>query len=258
MKTIVYQSYRTANVPTWIERCLSSVRDWARTQGHDYHFAGDEFLELAPAWYRQKAGMEICPVADLSRLIMADKLLSQGYDLVIWVDADILIFNPEGLRPQLRQGFAFTHELWTYVSDKGRPAVLQRVNNSVMLFAKQNVHLGFFVDACLQLAHTRKAVGKLDVGTDFLTKLRNILPFALLENVGMLSPPLMQDIAHGTSGFLQTYAQALRAAPVCANLCASLQDQSVDGFSTEAAIYDAVVEKLLSDKGECITRWQQR
>lgn len=258
MKTIVYQSYRTEKIPDWIARCLHSVRNWATAQGHDYHFSGDEFLALAPAWYRQKAGAEICPVTDLSRLLMADSLLSKGYELAIWVDADVLIFNPESFQPQLTQGFAFTHEIWTYVDAAGHPALSHRVNNSVMLFARQNVHLGFFVDACLQLAHSKAALGKLDVGTDFLSKLRNILPFPLLENVGMLSPPLLQDIAQGESRFLQSYGQALGSAPACANLCASLQGQTLDGFHSEAALYETVVEKLLGDKGACITRWQQR
>lgn len=258
MKTIVYQSYRTENIPAWIERCLHSVRNWARDTGADYHLAGDEFLALAPAWYRQKAGAEICPVTDLSRLLQANTFLAKGYDLAIWVDADVLVFQPEALKLELAQGFAFTHEIWTQPDAAGKPAVTHRVNNAVMLFAQQNVHLGFFVDACLQIARAKPALGKFDVGTDFLSKLRNILPFPLLENVGMLSPPLMQDIARGEAQFLPSYGRALGAAPACANLCASLQGQALAEFSTDLALYDAVVEKLLADQGQCLTRWLQR
>jgi len=55
MRTVVYQSFRTENVPAWISRCLESVRLWAGAKGYDYRFIGDEIFDLAPGWYREKA-----------------------------------------------------------------------------------------------------------------------------------------------------------------------------------------------------------
>ena len=40
-------------------------------------------------------------------------------------------------------------------------------------------------------------VGKLDVGTKFLTELRAVMPYPLLENVGMLSPRMLYEITGG-------------------------------------------------------------
>lgn len=249
MKTVVYQSYRQHDVPAWIASCLDSVRGWARQSGLDYHFSGNEIFSLLPDWYRAKAGAEICPQVDLGRLLLAQRLLAQGYDLAIWVDADVLVFQPEAMQLALPRGFAFTHEIWTHKDEQGRPALTHRVNNSVMLFARDNVHLGFFIDACLQIANAKPALGKFDVGTDFLSRLRNILPFPLVENAGMLSPPLLADIGAGDGAFLQAYGRALPRPLACANLCASLETQEAAGVD-----YGNIVKALLDTRGQLINR----
>ncbi len=41
MKTAVYQSYRTRDVPAWVNRCMQSVRAWADAQPFDYRFIDD-------------------------------------------------------------------------------------------------------------------------------------------------------------------------------------------------------------------------
>ncbi|HEX6591851.1 MAG TPA: hypothetical protein VF050_07620 [Moraxellaceae bacterium] len=249
MKTVVYQSYRDHDVAPWLRRCMDSVRNWARHSNLDYHFSGDEIFSLLPDWYRTKAGTEICPQADLARLLLAQRLLAQGYDLAIWVDADVLVFQPQALQLALPRGFAFTHEIWTHLDENGKPALTHRVNNSVMLFARDNVHLGFFIDACLQIANAKSTLGKFDVGTDFLSRLRNILPFPLIENVGMLSPPLLADISQGDGPFLKAYGRALPRPLACANLCASLEHQEAAGISLED-----VVNILLESRGDIINQ----
>lgn len=252
MKVAVYQSYRTSHVPVWLEACMQSVRSWAKDYGLDYHFIGDELFELAPAWYRDKAGGEICPVADLARLVMAKKLLAQGYDLTIWVDADVLVFRPESMRLLIQQGYAFCHEIWIRLDDNGRPVPVHRVNNAITMFSRKNVHLDFFIDACLQIAHHSAVLGKLAVGTDFLSQLRHILPFPLIENAGMLSPALMKDIVHNEQHHLPTYAAELRAPLACANLCASLEGEPMPGFTLDTRVFETVVEACQRSKGDIV------
>jgi hypothetical protein len=104
MKTIVYQSYRTQQVPPWITTCMGTVRAWADQQGFDYRFYDDGFFEYAPQWFRDKAQHGICPVTDLARLVVARELLAQGYERTVWVDADLLVFAPEQLRLDLDAG----------------------------------------------------------------------------------------------------------------------------------------------------------
>ena len=45
MKTLVYQSFRTSDVPGWVTRCMKSVRGWAADRGFDYQFFDDRFFE---------------------------------------------------------------------------------------------------------------------------------------------------------------------------------------------------------------------
>ena len=54
--TLVYQSFRTENVPQWIEACLSSVKQWAHAHQFEYCFLGDEIFDLLPNWFRDKVG----------------------------------------------------------------------------------------------------------------------------------------------------------------------------------------------------------
>ncbi len=44
MKTIIYQSYRTENVPTWISTCMQTVKDWATLKGLDYQRIDDNTI----------------------------------------------------------------------------------------------------------------------------------------------------------------------------------------------------------------------
>jgi len=76
---------------------MRSVEEWAKARGFGYERHGDEMLDLAPDWYRDKASTVargICLVADLGRLVLAREYLRRGVGRVIWVDADVVVFDP--------------------------------------------------------------------------------------------------------------------------------------------------------------------
>jgi hypothetical protein len=254
MKTVIYQSYRTTNVPNWINSCMQSVKVWADLNAFDYRFYDDVFFEYAPDWFRDKANHEICPITDLARLVAAKQLLSEGYQRTIWVDADMLVFDPSNLSIDLHQDFTFCHEIWLYTDSNDGNQIIHRVNNSMTVFCANNVHLDFFIDAALRIGKYSTSIGKLDIGTNFLSTLRSILPFPLLENVGILSPVLMNEIYLDKPNRLLNYAHALRLPLACANLCASLQNQNIQGVFVDSAIYDNVVKRLLVTQGNVINQ----
>ena len=254
MKTIVYQSYRTHDVATWITACMDTVRAWAASSGFDYEFIDDSFLDRAPAWFREKAGAEICPVTDLARLIVAREYLAIGYERTVWVDADMLVFAPGQLSVDVSRGFAFCAESWLRVGPQGRGSVTRRVNNSISVFVKGNVHLDFFIDTCSRLAQ-EPTLNKLAV-VRFLTDLSRILRFQLLGNVGLFSPTLMNEIATGQTKWLPDYARTLPEPLACANLCGSLVDVPVDGSTATAQTFEAVVERCLASRGDVVNRWR--
>jgi len=252
MKTVVYQSFRTERVPAWITTCMATVKAWAAARGYDYRFYDDGFLARAPDWFRAKAQQEICPVTDLARLLVAKELLAEGYERTIWVDADMLVFCPEALQVAPQAGFLLCHELWLYTDPVGDRRVSHRVNNSVAAFCVGSLHLDFFIDACVRIARQRDTIGKLDVGTNFLSQLRQILPFPLLDNVGMLSPAFMAEIAAGQPAGVVEYMQALPGPVASVNLCGSLQGQRIQGVVAEEALFETVVERLLGSGGSAL------
>ena len=242
MKTVVYQSYRTTEVAPWIECCLASVRDWTAAQGWDYRFIGDEIFDLAPGWYRDKAQGRTPVITDLCRLILARDLLAEGYVRVIWLDADVLIFDPENLHITVSEEFAFGQETWIQPgkgAGKGRRLkATTNVHNALCVFTEGNSFLDFYIHACLSVV--RRIEGPMVpqlVGPKLLTALHNILGFQLAPEVGAFSPLLLSDIAGGGGPALDLYRESAPATARAANLCASQE--------TEPDLYEDACRKLL-------------
>jgi hypothetical protein len=255
MKTVVFQSFRTERVPDWLTACMRTVRAWADAKSFDYRFYDDAFLDVAPAWLRERCAGEICPVTDIARLIMSRRLLDEGYERAVWVDADMLVFAPDVLPVNSIDGYALCLELWPYIDAQGKLQCDRRINNSITVFARGNPQLDFLIDACMKIASSRAQVGKFDLGTEFLTRLGQIVPLPLLPNVGMFSPVLMNAIAHGEDTLLSAYAAQLSAPLVAANLCNSIAGTDVQGSVAGHAVYDAVVEQCLATRGGVVNRW---
>ena len=255
MRTIVYQSYRTTHVPAWIELCMQTVRSWATSNEFEYQFIDDRLFNYVPPWFFQKTGKEICPATDFARLAVAKELLAHGFDRTIWVDADIVVFAPDLMAMDITNDFAFCHEVWAVPDENDQAVCEHRVNNSITVFTKSNIHLDFFIDACLRIAHNKPQLGKCDVGTVFLSQLRAILPFRLLSNVGMFNPYVMSDISNGTEQFLRSYAQHMPAPLACANLCSSLLGIQLPGITADNRFYEGVLEKCLKTKGDIINQF---
>lgn len=258
MKTVVFQSYRTTGVPGWIGTCMATVKGWAQSQDFDYRCFDDSFLDLAPAWYRERCAGEICTLTDLCRLIMAHRLLESGYGRTLWVDADMLVFAPQALRLDEAAGFAFCLELWPQLDAAGQLQCSTRVNNSMTLFTKEGNHLDFFQGAALRIAAARPRLHKLDVGTNFLTGLGQVMPLPLFSNVGIFSPVLMHAIATGDDAILAAYGGFLPQRIACANLCHSLAGERVQGYVADETIFDGVVDKCLATQGDVVNAHVRR
>src|SRR4029079_13839139 len=94
MQTLVIQSYRTRDVAAWISACLRSVQAWAAAAGYRYEFVDDRLFDYAPAWVRERCGKQLLPITDVARMYLLRERLAHGWDRVIWVDADVLVFAP--------------------------------------------------------------------------------------------------------------------------------------------------------------------
>jgi len=251
MKTIVYQSYRTTRVPDWVSTCLCSVENWAAGQGYAYRFFDDEIFQRVPSWVMEKAGAHLQIATDLGRLILAKELLAEGFERVVWIDADILVFDPERLLLAIDQEYAFGREVWVQPVNSGRIKAYKNVHNAISVFCQNNSFLEFYIHSCLNiLGRANGALVPQIIGTKFLTALHNIVGFKLIDEVGMASPLVVSDIANGGGAALDLICEK-SPVPLCAlNLCTSLVGGRVDDVDLADSLMESVCDVLMtSSKG---------
>lgn len=222
-RSLVIQSYSADNNPPWIEACLASVRAWAETVGYEYAFMGDDFLLKAPTWYRDKVGARLPIVADLARLIWIEELLEQrAADVVIWLDADTLVFAPDELTVNVEADCMFGREHWLQLDGKGQERVYRNVHNGFCAFRSGSVVLPFLIHAVSRLVEQvdANAIAPQFVGPKLLTHLHSIVGFQLDERFGAISPYLAQTLINN-----KVQSEGLPDCLAAANLCLSLGDE---------------------------------
>ena len=233
--------------PAWIERCTATVRGWAATNGYDYELVGDELLALAPAEVRAKAD-GVLPVTDAARLVLLrDRLASQRWDRVAWLDADVLVFAPERLFATAGgaggdgSGLAVCDEVWVTGGPGGGLRAVRLVNNAVLVAAATQP-LDELLAAALERSAT--APGRLaprSLGPDLLTPRHRLRPYPLVPGAALCSPHVVRDLAGAGDGgaAVDLLAQHLTTPIGAVNLCASTGD--------DPAVFDAAVDRLLAD-----------
>ena len=248
MKTVVYQSYRTRDVPAWIDRCMQSVRSWADAQQFEYHFIDDRLFDYVPEWYRRGAGTNVQVITNLARILVASELLASGYERTIWIDADIFVFDREAFSINVTSDFAFCHEIWVETR-WGAMIKKVRVNNSVSVFIRGNSFLDFCIWAHEDLVRRGTQILEYGTSTRLLTDLHQAVPFTLLTNVGMLSTIVAQDVRDGANRFASEYA-AMHGTPIHAiNLCGSHCGKPVGRRVLDNDDYNAIVDAIERTRG---------
>jgi len=226
--TLVIQSHREPLPFDWLRICLDSVESWARQRHFDYRFVGDELFDLVEADLLHKTRGQIVIATDLARLRLLQRQLAQGYDRVVWCDADFLIFDPGAfVLPQ--DDFAFGREVWVQKDERGRLRVYPKPHNACMMFRRGNGCLDFYADAAARLLRlNRGGMPPQFIGPKLLGALHNVARFPLIESAGMLSPLVERDILAGGGAALALFLQESRLAPTGVNLSASLTE--AEGF----------------------------
>lgn len=261
MRTVVYQSYRTSNVAPWVLRCMESVRQWAGERGFEYRFVDDTMFDYVPAWYKKKARGNILLIADLGRLELAKELLATGADRTIWVDADVFVIDPGTFSVDVESEYAFCREVWLHkpeVFGITLPLVRvnEKVNNAVTVFTRNNTMLDFYAKACLSLVENMP--GRFDPGyasTTFLTWLHGRVPLPLLNNVALLSPPILQDISNGGGRYARLFMKKFAHRVEAVNLCGTFNNGHYMGVTMSNSVYDAAIDALSESKGHELNRY---
>jgi len=226
--TIVIQTFRNHNIPVWIQRCLDSVQNWARLHKHEYSLAGDEFYDLAGPEYLARGGKNPQAITNLARLVATRQRLDTGYQRVIWMDADVFVFDPTKLvfdfpAESLTTGYAFGREVWL-----DREAGVTRTappipHNAATFFTQSAVDLDMLITLIRHIDAKRHIVSNYQVGVRLLSGLQYSLMFPTFSHVGMFSPLLLRALVDSDEKTLRFYGQAYHYQTFAANLCLSLQ-----------------------------------
>ena len=236
---------------------MSSVEQWALASGYDYRLLGDELFEAAPDWYMSKVRGRMPIAADLGRLQWAQRFLRGGYDWVIWMDADMLVFAPERLIVDLQQACTFGQEHWVQakVGAPGRWEVRKNIHNAFAAFPAECPVLPFLIDIILRMMRRVDPdhIAPQMMGPKLLSSLHNLAAFDFRPDIGALSPEVMSAISGDVSSYsgesaLQALCTAQPRPLVAANLCASLTPQvltMIEGSDDRNEVMQRVIGLLL-------------
>jgi hypothetical protein len=222
MRTLVLQSCSDNQRASWIKECLRSVASWAEAKTYTYRFIDDELFTVVPDWYMRKVGNKLPIAADYARLVFMQKALAEGFEQVIWLDADLLVFD-QTLAFDFTGSCAFGHEVWIQGRD-GKLEARTNVHNAVCVFRQGCVILPFLLHTVLSLmkkvdpAHLAPQF----VGPKLLNALHPLCNFTLLPQVGALSPLVVADICNGSTKALDLLRLKSTVPLLAVNLCASL------------------------------------
>lgn len=235
--TLVLQSHRQPLPVSWLERCLASAKAWAAGQGFGYEFIGDELFEGIPQAVLHNTSERLTARSDLARLLRIRERLESGADRVLWLDADVLVFDPSSLQlPKVP--FAVGRECWFEARD-GKLRIGRAVHNAVLLFERDNPFLDFYTWSAERMLarHDGPMVPQL-VGPKLLTLLHNAIELPVIESVGVASPALIESLARDDHEPFKKVCDAHKGQLAALNLSASIANRD--------ATVDSAIEALLA------------
>ncbi|MCP4876210.1 MAG: hypothetical protein GY896_12160 [Gammaproteobacteria bacterium] len=243
--TLVIQSHRDPLPFDWLQACLDSVAAWARANEYDYRFIDDRLFDLLAPDLREKNCQQRVIASDLARLRCLQQGLAEGYDCVIWCDADFLIFKPRDFI-LLEANFALGREVWVQHDVRGKLRTYIKVHNAFLMFRRGNHFLDFYADSAERLLRLNQGrVAPQFIGPKLLTALHNIVQCPVMESAGMLSPLVLRDLVSCQNDALRLMQQQSSVKLAGANLGSSLTLREGIGDEEMEAIIEHLVTKGL-------------
>lgn len=251
MSSLLIQSHRQPLPAPWLRLCMQSVRHWARLWSIEYRFIDDDIFRLLSPEIIDKTQGRPAMASDLARLKVLQQALDQGFDRVIWCDADLLIFAPDKLRlpstQELAERFAVGREVWVQSSGteaKDKLKTYVKVHNAFLVFDRGNSFLDFYADTAESLLRNCQGpVPEQFIGPKLLTALHNVIQCPVIESVGMLSPLVQQDLLteKASGAALQAMTRRSTQALAAANLCFSLVNDDIDSNKEMERLIDRLL-----------------
>jgi hypothetical protein len=236
---------------------MDSVRGWAAEHGHAYRFS-PRFFDRAPAWFKQRCAPETGPLTDVARLYLMQELFDAGEEFVVWVDADVLVFDPSAFEIAPRSGFTVIEEVTVGEDALGREFVSPRGVNGAVLGARRS-HPMFrrYFDEVENVVRNHPAgpIPRTIAGPVLLTRLTQGAAIDRLTTVGLFTPGLLAQIAAGQERLPRLFARQFGHRVAAANLCHFIRGEvpasSVDRYD---AVMQAAIDCLIRSRGEVVNR----
>jgi hypothetical protein len=179
---------------------------------------------------------------------------------VVWLDADVLVFDPQNFALKAHTGAAFAREhMLGAMPDGSIRAQKPGINNAVMVFDEGNAILPFYIHACESIIghfHPEAGLARTALGPGLLQRLATVLPLECINQVGLFTWRMMQEISAGQSRMAQLYAGCAGVPLAAANLCNHIRT-GLDENSrrTMDAQYVRAIRILVESKGAVINRF---
>jgi hypothetical protein len=226
---------------------MASTAGWARSRGFDYRRLGDDFLDVLPGWYRDRLGSHIVQQTNLARLRYAREVLAAGAERAVWVDADVLVYDPDELTLVAPEGFALCREAWLLPTG----VCVHGVSQAVVVADRGNPLLDYLVWAHETLVRDRpEKVMRFGTASNMLTGIHGSTPLPLITNIGMMNPTMLREIGTGRMGpvtreYVRLHGYAMQAV----NLTLSMVGVTYGDAAASEADYDAALEVLVATRG---------
>ena len=193
---------------------------------YEYLFLGDEIFDCLPRGLLDKTGHQKVIASDLARLLVLKDALNRGYEAVIWLDADFLIFNPaEFVIPD--EPYAVGREIWVQNDGHGKFKVYKKVHNAFLMFRQGNHFLNFYSETAERLLLLNQGTMPPQyIGPKLLTAIHNVAILPVMESAGMLSPAVIKGILGRECKALELFVNNSTVMIAAANLCASSCDKN--------------------------------
>ena len=184
---------------------MRSVQDWSHDKEYHYRFLDDSFFAIVDSKLRKKLAdhpNHLVLLSDIARLQWIDRWLGEGYEQVLWLDADFLIVDAEHFDPiaelhRQGEGYLLGRECWFDEDKHGTARVWRNVHNAMMVYSgRGKVFLDFYLNSASQLLHKQRGnhIPAQFVGPKLLTALHNIIQCPLYDQAGALSPYLLDAV----------------------------------------------------------------
>ncbi len=218
-RVMVLQSYKSPPWAEWRSLCHSSVRTWSAAQGYTYRFIGDELFDSIPGEARLGCHNVILPLTDIGRLLWLEKLLAEGWDRMIWLDSDVLIFD-QTLRIEAE---AVGREVWIAKGLREGFRAVQSVNNCILSIDAGSSLLPRMLKETLATAKgLSKPPHPRTLGPDLLCRLHRDKTLPTAPDIAMASPAIIDALAVGDTPPLAAHHSVWNGTVRAANLCVSL------------------------------------